>query len=90
MTVVIAFVLFKIMSAVLERRQTGGNSDEMKKYRQAVKQSKAKYQQTAPSKIKQSTAKQKRKKRRRNAPHLRVIEGKKNKTNKNEAGTKLK
>ncbi|HEX6594425.1 MAG TPA: SA1362 family protein [Bacillota bacterium] len=60
------------------------NPSEMKKYRQAVKQSKRKYKQTfKPASITtkfQTT--QKRKKLRRRPHHLRVIEGNKSKRKK--------
>lgn len=84
LTIVIAFVLFKILSYVLNRRN-GGTSDEMKKYQQAVKQSKQKYQPQEKANVKKkSKSSLKRKKRRKHAPHLRVIDGKKNSTNKND------
>jgi len=84
LTVVIAFVLFKILTYVLNRRN-GANSDEMKKYQQAVKQSKQKYQPQQKVEIKKKSKPSiKRKKRRKHAPHLRVIDGKKNNSNKND------
>ncbi|MFC7320853.1 SA1362 family protein [Halobacillus campisalis] len=68
------------------RMGSGGNKNEMKKYKQAVKQSKQKYK--APSPVKASKVKtnpsfktasiQKKKSRRKNTPNLRVIEGSKN------------
>ncbi|RWZ60102.1 hypothetical protein EQV77_02075 [Halobacillus fulvus] len=66
----------------------GKSSNEMKKYKQAVKQSKQKYKQTTPVIKKSPVAKaaskpsggfSKKPKRRNSAPHLRVIEGSKNK-----------
>lgn len=86
-TVVIATILFFILRAVL-RNKNEGNSDQMKKYRKAVKQSKNKYQakdtkmkQKQAAKVSKSSAKTKPKKKRhftsRKRSHLRVIEGKK-------------
>lgn len=75
----IAFVVFLIVRAVMNRRGTG-KSDEMRKYRKAVKQSKLKYnQEKQPDKKKQSFAVSpvKTKKKRRHRPHLTVIDGKK-------------
>ena len=75
----IAFVIFLIVRAVMNRR-TEGTSDEMKKYRKAVKQSKQKYQQPEPKgKIKSSRTAPpvKQRKKRRHQPHLTVIDGKK-------------
>lgn len=86
----IAFVIFMIMRAVLNRR-SGGNSDEMKKYKQAVRRSKVKYTKEKPDVRKQisgasskrkSTSNSKYKRKRRHGPHLTVIEGKKS-TDKN-------
>src|SRR5699024_11407602 len=53
MIAVIGVVLFLILRAVMKRR-SGGTSDAMKKYRQAVKQSKQKYN-TQPEKPKQKS-----------------------------------
>nr|WP_236560938.1 SA1362 family protein [Pontibacillus sp. HMF3514] len=68
-------------------RRNGGNSDEMKRYRQAVRQSKKKYSQTQSSKfsskMKPSTIKSKvtakQKQVKKDSPQLRVIEGNKSK-----------
>ncbi|WP_051255248.1 SA1362 family protein [Pontibacillus marinus] len=68
-------------------RRNGGNSDEMKRYRQAVRQSKKKYGQTQSSKfsskMKPSTIKSKvttkQKQMKKDTPQLRVIEGNKSK-----------
>lgn len=75
-TVGIAFVLFLIVSAVFNRRSQG-STDEMRKYRQAVKQSKQKYQITTQGKTSTKTTQNQRKKRRRRTSHLTVIEGRK-------------
>lgn len=65
----------------------GGNRNEMKKYKQAVKQSKQKYKQPAPA-VKKSTVTKAQPKasgfggknrKRTNGPQLRVIEGNKSK-----------
>ncbi|MCA1023006.1 MULTISPECIES: SA1362 family protein [Halobacillus] len=64
-----------------------GNRTEMKKYKQAVKQSKQKYKQPAPAIKKSPAAKTavksapftRKNRRRTNGPQLRVIEGNKNK-----------
>lgn len=90
LTAIVAFVIFKVLSYFLNKRYnngyTGGRqTDEMKKYKQAVKQSKKKY---AGKNIYQSSKQNKKetikkKKKRRHAPHLRVIDGKKG-SNKND------
>ncbi|MGP4061739.1 SA1362 family protein [Halobacillus litoralis] len=66
---------------------TGGNRNDMKKYKQAVKQSKQKYKQPSPPVKKTNAAKtpaksspfSKKKRKRTNTPQLRVIEGNKSK-----------
>ena len=62
------------------------SSNEMKKYKQAVKQSKAKYKQQSNPNVKPSVKKQvqplKNKKSAKRATHLRVIEGNKSKSKK--------
>src|SRR5699024_12859394 len=78
MIAVIGFVLFLILRAVMKRR-SGGTSDEMKKYRQAVKQSKQKYN-NQPEKPKQKSKKDKSgksRRKRRTRPHQTAIDGKK-------------
>src|SRR5699024_10472306 len=76
-TLAIAAAIFALFYFVLLRNRN--TSDETKKYKQAVKQSKMKYQQNTapkkvePSKLKKNTAIRRRGKRR--ASHLRVIEG---------------
>ncbi len=82
-TIAIGFAIFFIITAILNRRNPGGN-DEMRKYRKAAKQSNQKYKKQQP-KIKKTTRtdsplRQRRKKR--HVPHLTVIEGKKT-SNKN-------
>ncbi|MBH0229844.1 hypothetical protein LCL89_01840 [Halobacillus yeomjeoni] len=65
----------------------GGNKNEMKKYKQAVKQSKQKYKQPTPTIKKSNIAKTavkssplgRKPRKRSSASHLRVIEGHKNK-----------
>lgn len=82
----IGFVIFMIMRAVLNRGSVG-SSDEMKKYKKAVKQSKVKYQKEKPSVKKRSSSLEKPKvrKKRKNGPHLTVIEGKKGTNKKDQA-----
>jgi len=84
-----AVVAVLIVGAVyfLFSKRNGGNSDEMKRYRHAVRQSKKKYGQTKSPKLSNKmkpstltskvTGKQKHNKK--NAPQLRVIEGNKSK-----------
>jgi len=86
MIVAIAFVVFLIFSYVVQRRSPH-TSSEMKKYRQAVKQSKEKYKQKQPrqrsnnnqsisANLKKSPNQRKKRRIKRHS-HLRVIEGKK-------------
>lgn len=73
--------IFALFYFVLQRRR--GSSDDMKKYKQAVKQSKHKYQQkpapknTPQPKVKRNTGTVRKGKKR--ATHLTVIEGNKSK-----------
>ncbi len=88
MTIGMAAVLYGAIYFFFLRNRTGslGSRNEMKKYKQAVKQSKQKYK--APPVIKKSTTIKaqakpspfnQKKRKRPNVPHLRVIEGSKNK-----------
>lgn len=85
----VAFVIFIIMRAVLNRvgPGSGGNNAEMKKYRKAVKQSNQKYN-TQPKKVKQrqqnQQTKRTSKKKRKNVPYLKVIDGKKSSSKEND------
>ncbi|MCF3941745.1 SA1362 family protein [Oceanobacillus alkalisoli] len=76
-----AVAIFALLYFVVNRSR--GSSDEMKKYKQAVKQSKSKYQQTTPKKPKQPESFNRKYPRTRNGKkrptHLRVIEGNKSK-----------
>src|SRR5699024_8132370 len=85
--IVVAFVIFKIMRAVLNRvgPNSGGNSTEMKKYRKALKHSKQKYN-TQPKKVNKHSQKIKRtsKRKRKNVPYLKVIDGKKTSNKEND------
>ncbi|MFD1018718.1 SA1362 family protein [Thalassobacillus hwangdonensis] len=79
-----AVFYFIITHFVLKNR--GGSSNEMKKYKQAVKQSKAKYKSTstepkrmAKPSFQPATLSGKKRKKAAQATHLRVIEGHKNK-----------
>ena len=88
MMIGIAFLIFIVLRAVLNRRGSGaGNSDEMKKYRKAVKRSNQKYN-TQPKKIKKrkSTAPSSRplKSKRKSVPYLKVIDGKKSSNKEND------
>ncbi|WP_028783185.1 SA1362 family protein [Thalassobacillus devorans] len=80
----IAAVLYFVLNHFLMKRR-GGSSDEMKKYKQAVKQSKRKYKGDATSSkpnVKSTftpSPVMNKKKRKTSAAHLRVIEGAKNK-----------
>lgn len=81
----IAFVIYFVFRAIMNRNGSGGgNNKEMRKYRQAVKQSNKKYK-TQPKKIQQRNSKPQTlrslKRRRKNVPYLKVIDGKKS-TNK--------
>src|SRR5699024_9509974 len=88
----VAFVIFIIMRAVLNRvgPNSGGNSTEMKKYRKAVKQSKQKYN-TQPKKVNKHSQKIKRtyKRKRKNVPYLKVIDGKKTSNKENDQANYL-
>lgn len=81
--VAVAYVIYLIITRLVLNRNTSSN-DHMKKYRKAAKQSNQKYnnhyKKVENNSFRKSAAIKVRKKR-RHAPHLRVIEG--NKTNKN-------
>lgn len=91
MMIGIAFLIFIVLRAVLNRRGSGGfgtgNSDEMKKYRKAVKRSNQKYN-IQPKKIKKrkSTGPSSRplKSKRKSVPYLKVIDGKKSANKEND------
>lgn len=87
--IVIAFVVFLILSHIARNRMAGGgigqssSSPEAKKYREAVKRSQEKYGR-ANTKVKQTKTQQRKKRdrprrrwRRRRPSHLRLIKGKK-------------
>lgn len=84
----VLFVIYFILTALLNRRRFGGN-EEMQKYRRAVKQSKMKYNNSSQkvTRITQNRrpSPMKTKRRRRNVPHLTVIEGKKSTNNEDRA-----
>lgn len=78
--VAIGAAIFAAIYFIFLRKKAPSN--DMKKYKQAVKQSKAKYQQQSHTSIKSSTKKDAqlpKKKSSRRAGHLRVIEGSKSK-----------
>lgn len=80
-TIIIAAVIFIVIRQVMMPK--GQQASEIKKYKQAVKASKKKYQQTKISHIKNvkdNRPTTHRKRPRRKATHLRVIDG--NKSNK--------
>jgi len=77
---VITAAIFGIIYLVFMKKGNSSSNDEMKKYKKAVKQSKAKYNQTQGYTVmnhKQGSPQKK--KRNRRASHLRVIEGNKEK-----------
>ena len=79
MMIGVAFVVFMIFSFIVNRRSPQSN-DEMKKYRKAAKQSRAKYnKQPTNSHIRKGKASSSHVKGRRSkrASHLTVIEGRK-------------
>src|SRR5690625_1117365 len=79
MMIGVAFVVFMIFSFIVNRRSPQ-SSNEMKKYRKAVKQSNAKYKkQHVSTQVKKSKnpPTQPRGKRSKRASHLTVIEGRK-------------
>lgn len=83
--VLIGFVLYFILTSFLDR-QRGGSSDEMRKYRRAVKQSQQKYRKQNDRIVNSQTFKNQTGKRRRTRPrrrghHLTVIDGKKGSNN---------
>ncbi|WP_067728082.1 SA1362 family protein [Oceanobacillus damuensis] len=79
----IGAAIFALLYFFVLRKRGPSNTDDMKKYKQAVKQSKMKYKQpkqvnfSAPANSKTSTPQKK--KRNRRASHLKVIEGNKQK-----------
>ncbi|MFD2925942.1 SA1362 family protein [Halobacillus naozhouensis] len=90
MTIGIAVLVFGAIYFLFLRNRVGSgsgrNSNEMKKYKQAVKQSKQKYKSSQPIKsnkskldTKLSVNSKKKKPKRKNTPNLRVIEGSKSK-----------
>lgn len=80
-TAIVATVIFYIARAVMRHRMGGGNHDEMRKYRRAVKQSKKKYEQYKPNRHRMQSRKQT--KSRRRPSHLTLIKGNKSTKNNN-------
>ncbi len=82
----VAFVIYWILTAIVNRGRFGAN-EEMRKYRRAAKQSNLKYNKQKVTKLNQTPRPSplKTKRRRRNVPHLTVIEGKKGTNNKDRA-----
>ncbi|GLO66552.1 MULTISPECIES: SA1362 family protein [Oceanobacillus] len=75
-TIVIGAAIFGLLYYFFVRRNSPTNTEDRKKYKQAVKQSKTKYNSTSSPIPKKATHKKKRTKK---ASHLRVIEGSKSK-----------
>lgn len=76
----IGVAIFGLLYFFVLRKRTPSNTDEMKKYRQAVKQSKTKYNKrpsTATAASPAKTTNIPKKRRNKRASHLRVIEGNK-------------
>lgn len=77
-----AVAIFALLYFIVNRSR--GSSDEMKKYKQAVKQSQSKYQQATPKKPTPAPLANRKtdrtRKGKRRPTHLRVIEGNKSKT----------
>lgn len=79
MTLIIAVVIFAVVYNIFIKKNN--NSNEMRKYRRAVKKSKLKYKQHIPiqKKSQKISNPTKQSKSRKRASHLRVIEGNKSK-----------
>ncbi|MFC4022816.1 SA1362 family protein [Oceanobacillus longus] len=79
--VVVGAAIFGLLYFFVLRKRGPSNTDDMKKYKQAVKQSKSKYKQPKkPSNVATASTKAvipPKKKRSKRASHLRVIEGNK-------------
>lgn len=76
----VALAFFAVIYFITQRKQN--RSDDMKKYKQAVKQSQLKYNQDTEDqarRIIRPSQQQMKSKMRKRAPHLRVIEGNKTK-----------
>lgn len=73
-----AVVIFAVFYFIFSKKGISKNNDEMKKYKQAVKQSQRKYKSSNVNQIVNNKAKrhsQLKKKNKRRASHLRVING---------------
>lgn len=81
--IVFAAAVFGILYYIFYKRNSAQSSNEMSKYKKAVKQSKMKYQQnSAPKNIPSTNSKKNKptlRKNRKRPSHLRVIEGNKSK-----------
>lgn len=75
-TASVGAVIFFIARAIIRRRSGGANHNEMRKYRQAVKQSQRKYKQIKPNTNQMRPQKQMKRKRKKPS-HLTVIKGNK-------------
>lgn len=79
MMVVFGAAIFGLIYFLVLRKRGPSNTDETKKYKQAVKQSKTKYKQPKQPTTTTKAVIPQRKKRSKRASHLRVIEGNKQK-----------
>lgn len=90
MIIGVGVVLFSIVYFILFRNRTNKNTNEMKKYKQAVKQSQLKYKTNQKTQTTVSRDKnQQRIKRKSNqrASHLRVIDGNRDKPRRKDRAT---
>jgi len=82
----VGFIIFMIFSSIVNNRSSG-NSNEMKKYKKAAKQTNLKYkkQHSKAKTITRAASPIKTRRKRRSVAHLTVIDGKKNKNNNDRA-----
>lgn len=78
---IIATIIILVTRTIMSNRYDAANRAEMRKYRQAVKQSKKRYKNHHKN---QNQAKQNRHRRRKKPSHLTVIEGNKNRNKNND------
>lgn len=90
MIIGVGVVLFSVVYLMFFRNRRGTNSNEMKKYKQAVKQSQQKYKTTNPQQTtasKQNTHTQSKKRNHQRTAHLRVIDGNRDKSKRKNRAT---
>lgn len=90
MIIGVGVVLFSVVYLIFFRSRRGTNSNEMKKYKQAVKQSQQKYKKTnalQTTASKQRTHKPIKKRNNQRATHLRVIDGNRDKSKRKNRAT---